>query len=91
MFEVGRDLCGSSSPTPLLKQGHLQQAAQDSSRRVLNISREGDSTTSLGSLFLFFLCTFAMLEFWTLCTSIEAGVNRNCIHFLFVCLLQDNV
>ena len=26
---VGRDLCGSSSPTPLLKQGHLQQAAQD--------------------------------------------------------------
>ena len=26
---VGRDLCGSPSPTPLLKQGHLQQAAQD--------------------------------------------------------------
>jgi len=24
---VGRDLCGSSSPTLLLKQGHLQQAA----------------------------------------------------------------
>ena len=29
MVGVGRDLCGSSSPTPLLKQGHLQQAAQD--------------------------------------------------------------
>ena len=29
MFGVGKDLCGSSSPTPLLKQGHLQQAAQD--------------------------------------------------------------
>jgi len=29
MFGVGRDLCGSSSPAPLLKQGHLQQAAQD--------------------------------------------------------------
>jgi len=29
MFGVGRDLCGSSSPTPLLKQDHLQQAAQD--------------------------------------------------------------
>jgi len=29
MFGVGRDLCGSSSPTPLLKQGLLQQAAQD--------------------------------------------------------------
>ena len=29
MFGVGKDLCGSSSPTPLTKQGHLQQAAQD--------------------------------------------------------------
>jgi len=29
MFGVRRDLCGSSSPTPLLKQGHRQQAAQD--------------------------------------------------------------
>ena len=29
MVGVGRDLCGSSSPTPLHKQGHLQQAAQD--------------------------------------------------------------
>jgi len=28
MLGVGRDLCGSSSPTPLPKQGHLQQAAQ---------------------------------------------------------------
>ena len=29
MFGVGRDLCGSFSPTFLPKQGHLQQAAQD--------------------------------------------------------------
>jgi len=29
MLGVGRDLCGSPSPTPLPKQGHLQQAAQD--------------------------------------------------------------
>jgi len=29
MLGVGRDLCGSSGPTPLPKQGHLQQAAQD--------------------------------------------------------------
>jgi len=29
MVEVGRDLCGSSSPTPLLKQDCLKQAAQD--------------------------------------------------------------
>jgi len=26
MFRVGRDLCGSSSPTALPKQGHLEQA-----------------------------------------------------------------
>jgi len=29
MLGVGRDLCGSSGPTPLSKQGHLQQGAQD--------------------------------------------------------------
>jgi len=29
MVGVARDLCGSSSPTPLPKQGHPQQAAQD--------------------------------------------------------------
>jgi len=29
MVGVGRDLCGSSGPTPLAKQGHLEQAAQD--------------------------------------------------------------
>jgi len=29
MAGVGRDLCGSSSPTLLPKQGHLEQAAQD--------------------------------------------------------------
>ena len=29
MLGVGRDLCGSSSSTPLPKQGLLQQAAQD--------------------------------------------------------------
>jgi len=29
MSGVRRDLCGSSSPTPMPKQVHLQQAAQD--------------------------------------------------------------
>ena len=29
MIGLGRDLCGSSSPTPLPKQGHPQQAASD--------------------------------------------------------------
>ena len=28
-WELARDLCGSPSPTPLPKQGHLQQAAED--------------------------------------------------------------
>ena len=48
MFGIGKDLWGSSSPTPLPKQGHLQQAAQTGSRRVLNISREGESSTHAG-------------------------------------------
>jgi len=42
MFGVGRDLCGSPSPTPLLKQGHPEQAAQDLVQRVLDITREED-------------------------------------------------
>jgi len=50
MFGVGRDLCGSSSPTLLPKQGHLQQAAQDLVQAGLD-SSEGVSTISLGSLF----------------------------------------
>ena len=29
MLQVGRDLCGLYSPTPLPKQGHLEQGAQD--------------------------------------------------------------
>jgi len=29
MVGVGRDLCGSSSPTLLPKQGHLQQVVED--------------------------------------------------------------
>jgi len=29
MVGVGRDLCGSSSPTFLPKQGHLQQAVEN--------------------------------------------------------------
>jgi len=49
MIGVGRDLCGSPSPTPMLKQGHLEQAAQDhiqagfeylQRRRIHNLSEE---------------------------------------------------
>ena len=39
-----------TQPNPLPKQGHPQQAAQDHIQGGLNISREGDSTASLGSL-----------------------------------------
>jgi len=40
---VGRDLCGSSSPTLLPKQGHLQQAAQDLEGRInTNQNRRGE-------------------------------------------------
>jgi len=46
MLGVGRDLWGSYSPTPLPKQGHLQQAAQD----LVQAGLKGDSTTSLGNL-----------------------------------------
>jgi len=41
MVGVGRDLCGSSSPTPLLKQGHLQQAAQDRVQASLEYLQRG--------------------------------------------------
>ena len=43
---VGRDLCGSSSPALLPKQGHLQQAAQDQGLRK---KRVGESWASLVS------------------------------------------
>jgi len=41
MVGVGRDLYGSSSPTLLPKQGHLQQAAQNSWCVVLFAAGEG--------------------------------------------------
>ena len=51
MFRVGRDLCGSPSPTPCPSRVTQSRLHRTSSRRVWNISREGDATTSLGSLF----------------------------------------
>ena len=35
---------------PLLQQGHLELVAQDSVQTALSISKDGDSTASLGSL-----------------------------------------
>jgi len=51
MLRVGRDLCGSFSPTPCPGRVIYSKLYRTLSRRVLNISREGDSTASLGSLF----------------------------------------
>jgi len=41
MVGVGRDLCGSPSPTPQPKQGHLQQAAQDRVQAGLEYLQRG--------------------------------------------------
>jgi len=46
---VGRDLCGSPSPTPCRSRVTQSRLHRTVSRQVLNISREGDTTTSLGS------------------------------------------
>jgi len=43
--------CGYSSPTPCRSRVTYSRPQRTLSRWVLNISREGDSTTSLGSLF----------------------------------------
>ena len=50
MLGVGRDLCGSPSPTPCPSRVTHSRLHSTASRRVWNISREGDSTASLGSL-----------------------------------------
>ena len=50
MVGVGRDLCGSPSPTPCRSRVTQSRLHRTASRQVLNICREGDSTTSLGSL-----------------------------------------
>jgi len=50
MVGVGRDLCGSPSPTPCQSRVTQSRLHRTASRQVLNISRKGDSTTSLGSL-----------------------------------------
>ena len=41
MLGVGRDLCGSSSPALLPKQGHLEQAAQGSVQAGLEYLQRG--------------------------------------------------
>jgi len=72
---VGRDLCGSSGPTPCRSRGTYSRLHGTVSRWVLNISREGDSTTSLGNLFQGFACLrvkkfFLMFSWNFLCFSL---------------------
>jgi len=50
MVGVGRDLCGSPSPTPCPSRVTQSRLHSTTARWVWNISREGDSTASLGSL-----------------------------------------
>ena len=50
MVGVGRALCGSPSPTLCRSRVTQSRLHSTASRQVWNISREGDSTTSLGSL-----------------------------------------
>lgn len=47
MVEVERDLWKSSCPIHLFEQGQPEHIAQDMSRWLVNISKNGDSTTSL--------------------------------------------
>jgi len=49
IVDVGRDLWRSSCQTPLPKQGH-SQLLRTMSTRLLNISKDKDSTTPLGNL-----------------------------------------
>lgn len=51
MHEAWRDHWRSSGPTSLVKKGHLEQDAQHHVQMPFEISRDGDSTTTLGNLF----------------------------------------
>ena len=49
-FGVESDLCGSPTPTPCPSRVTQSRLHSTAARRGWNISREGDSTASLGSL-----------------------------------------
>jgi len=50
MLGVGSDLCGSSSPTPPARQGHLQLDAQDLFQAGLEYKKEKPASWDNGSL-----------------------------------------
>lgn len=65
--EMSRDFLRSLRPNPLLNQGQLELAAQDCD---LNISTDGDSTTSA----LIVECSAALIQPLTTTT-----VKKNCV------------
>jgi len=64
MVGVGRDLCGSSSPTPLLKQGHLQQATflfqLDDLRAISSLFREKNIPEWMNCYAFYSLCLMSV-------------------------------
>ena len=60
---VGRDHCGSSSPTLLLKQGHPEQAAQDLVQAGLEYlqRRRLHNLNLFLNIFFFFIFSFHTL------------------------------
>lgn len=83
MFEAGRDLWRSFGKTLLLKQGHLLRTM---SSWLWNISRGGDSTTSLGYFMVkkFFLVFGGIVLYFNLCSFsfVWASLKRASFHSL---------
>lgn len=83
MFEAGRDLWRSFGKTLLLKQGHLLRTM---SSWLWNISRGGDSTTSLGYFMVkrYFLVFGGIVLYFNLCSFsfVWASLKRASFHSL---------
>lgn len=82
LIEVRRNLWRSSYSTSLLKQGHLEPVLRIMSIQLLNVFRNGDSTTSVGKLCQCLVTLTAKSVYWCakgiFCVSI-------CAHYLWSC------
>jgi len=98
---TGRNFWESPNPTLLLKQVHCSRLYRKASSWVLNISREDDSSTSLGSLFQFSVTRtvkeFSCMFLWNfLCCSfcplplfcLCTPLKRAYLHPLHSCILD---
>ena len=92
----GKNLWRPSSPTPLLKQVPHSRSRRKASRWVLNVSRGGDSTISLGSLFQCSV-TLTVMNFFVIvwnfvCSSsflrAVAVAVYSCISSCYLCLFS---